>query len=86
MKDEIKKSYPHRKTKEVFTFDDGLAKQQGPFLTVARPILAALMLLKSPHNEDGEEGGGGGPDPDTVREVLEDALVMLGNANARSNV
>ena len=82
MKDEIKKSHGHRKTKDVFTFDDGLAEQQGPFLTVARPILAALMLLDSPPNEEGE----GGPDPDTVREMLEDALVMLGNANARLNV
>ena len=42
MKEEI------RKTKEVFAFDDGLAEQQGPFLTMARPILAALMNLDSP--------------------------------------
>ena len=82
MKDEIRKSHGHRKTKEVFTFDDGLAEKQGPFLTVARPTLAAMMLLDSPPNEEGE----GGPDPDTVREMLEDALVMLSNANARLNV
>ena len=48
MKDEIRKSHGHQKTKEVFTFDDGLAEQQGPFLSVAGPILAALMLLDSP--------------------------------------
>ena len=28
-------------------FDDGLDEQQGPFLTVARPILAVLMNLDS---------------------------------------
>ena len=82
MKEEIKKSHGHRKTKEVFSFDDGLAEQQGPFLTVARPILAALMILDSPPNDEGE----GGPDPEVVREMLEDALVLLGNANARLNV
>ena len=74
---EIRKSHGHRKTKEVFSFDDGLAEQQGPLLTVARPILAMLMNLDSPPNDEGE----GGPDPEVVREVLEDALVLLGNAN-----
>ena len=82
MKEEIRKVHGHRKTKEVFSFDDGLAEQQGPFLAVARPILAALMNLDSPPNEEGE----GGPDPEVVREMLEDALVLLGNANARLNV
>ena len=70
------------KPKRFFSFDDGLAEQQGPFLTVARPILAALMNLDSPSNDEGE----GGPDPQVVREMLEDALVLLGNANARLNV
>ena len=82
MKEEIRKSHGHRKTKEVFSFDDGLAEQQGPFLTVARPILAALMNLDTPPNDEGE----GGPDPEVVREMLEDALVLLGNANACLNV
>ena len=81
MKDGIRKSHGHRKTKEVFIFDVDLSEQQGPFLTVARPNLAALMLTDSPPNEEGE----GGPDPVAVREMLEDALVMLGNANARLN-
>ena len=82
MKEEIRKSHGFQKTKDVFAFDDGLAEQQGPFITVARPILSALMLLDSPPDEDGE----GGPDPDVIREMLEDALVMLGNANARLNI
>lgn len=56
MKDEIRKSHGHQKTKEVFTFDDGLAEQQGPFLSVAGPILAALMLLDLPPNKEGEGG------------------------------
>ena len=48
MKEEIRKSHGHRETKEVFSFDDGLAEQQGPFLTVARPTLAALMNHDTP--------------------------------------
>ena len=82
MKEEIKKSHGFRKTKEVFAFDDGLAEQQGPFIAVARPILSALSLLDSPLDEEGE----GEPDPDAIRAILEDALVMLGNANDRLNI
>ena len=78
MKEEIRKSHGHRKTKEVSSFDDGLAEQQGPFLKVARPILAALMNLDSPPPPYGE--GEGGPDPEVVREILEQW------ANARLNV
>jgi len=39
----------------VFSFDDGLAEQQGPFLTVARPILAELTNLDSPLMTKGME-------------------------------
>ena len=49
---------------------------------MARPILAALMNLDPLSNDEGE----GGPDLGVVREMLEDALVLLGNANARLNV
>ena len=38
--------------------------------------------MTPPPNDEGE----GGPDPEVVREMLEDALVLLGNANARLNV
>ena len=38
--------------------------------------------MTPPPNDEGE----GGPDPEVVWEVLEDALVLLGNANARLNV
>ena len=47
MKEKIRKSHGFQKTKNVFAFDDGLAEQQGPFITVARPMLSALMLLDS---------------------------------------
>jgi len=73
-KEEIRKSHGRRKTKEVFSFNDGLAEQQGPFLTVARPILTALMNLDSSPNDEGE----GGTDPEVVREMLEDALGSAG--------
>ena len=73
----------HRLTK-VFSFDDGLAEQQGSILTVASPVLAALITLDSPlsPNDDGE----GDPDPEVVQEMLEDALVLLGDVNSRLNV
>ena len=47
MKEKIRKSHGFQKTKNVFAFDDGLAEQQGPFITVTRPMLSALMLLDS---------------------------------------
>ena len=42
MKGELEKRHGYTKTKELFTFDDGLAEHQSPFLVVARPLLAAL--------------------------------------------
>ena len=48
LKEEIRRSYGHRKTNEVSSFDDGLAEQQRHFLTVAKPITAALIDLDSP--------------------------------------
>jgi hypothetical protein len=46
---------------------------------VACPLLAALMALDDPGDE------GDGPDPDSIKNYLEDALVMLGNAHVRLN-
>ena len=51
------------------------------YMCVARPILSALSALDA-ISEDGEPDG---PDPETIKAMLEDALVMLGNANARLN-
>ena len=48
MNEEIRKSHGHRKNKEGFSFDDGLTEQYKLFLTVARPILAALINLDFP--------------------------------------
>ena len=76
MKEEIRKMHGYLKTKDVFAFDDALAEKQGTFLLTARPIIAALD-----HPSEAEEG----PDPDLVKGMLEDALVLLGNANVRLN-
>ena len=79
MKEALRKHHGHLKTKDVLAFDEGLAEQQAPFVMVARPLLAALTALDGP----GEEGEG--PDPDSIKGYLEDALVMLGNAHVRLN-
>ena len=84
MKEYIRQTFGHFKTKEVLTFDDGLAERQAPFLTVVRPIATALEKLDSPDLID-DEGDTTGPDPDEIKCLLEDALVLLGNANVRLN-
>ena len=81
MKEDIKKRHEYTKTKEVFAFDDGLAERQAAFIVVARPILAALSALDSVGGEDDAEA----VDPDEIKDLLEDALVLLGNANFRLN-
>lgn len=79
MKEALRKQHGNLKTKDILSFDEGLAEQQAPFVMVARPLLAALTALDAP----GEEGEG--PDPDTIKDYLEDALVLLGNAHVRLN-
>lgn len=81
MKEDIKKRHGYTKTKELFAFDDGLAERQAAFIVVARPILAALSALDSVGGEDDAEA----VDPDEIKDLLEDALVLLGNANFRLN-
>jgi len=81
MKEELKKRHGYTKTKELFTFDDGLAERQSAFLVVAHPLLATLTAL---YNSGGEDEGDG-PDPDAIKDLLKDALVLLGNANFRLN-
>ena len=82
MKDDIRKKHGQSKTREVFSFDDGLPEKQAAFLLTARPILAALTALDG----TGEEVNEDEPfDPDVIRRMLEDALVLLGNANACLN-
>ena len=83
MKGELKRGmHGYTKTKELFPFDDGLAERQSAFLIMARPLLAALTALDSSGGEDEDEG----PDPDAIKDLLEDALVLLGNTNFRLNV
>ena len=81
MKEDIKKRHGYTKTKELFAFDDGLAERQAAFIVVARPILAALSALDCVGGEDDAEA----VDPDETKDLLEDALVLLGNANLRLN-
>ena len=81
MKEKIKKRHGYTKTKDLFTFNDGLAERQSAFLVVARPLLAALTALDNSGGEDEDDG----PDPDTIKDLLDDALVLLGNANFRLN-
>ena len=81
MEEELKKRHGYTKAKEPFTFDDGLAEHQSAFLVVAHPLLAALTALDSSGGEDEDEGA----DPDAIKDQLEDALVLLGNANFKLN-
>ena len=83
-KDYMRQKFGHPKTKEILAFDEGLAERQTPFLTVARPIATALAKLDANDVLD-EEGNESGPDPDEIKNLLEDALVLLGNANVRLN-
>ena len=77
MKEALRNRHGYVKTKDVLAFDESLADQQTPLLMVTRPLLAALMALNSPDDE--------GPDPDSIKDYLEDALVMLRNAHVRLN-
>ena len=45
---------------------------------LAPSVLAALTALDNSGGEDQDEG----PDPDAIKDLLEDALVLRGNANA----
>ena len=81
-KEHIKQKFGYHKTKDIFASDDGLVERQTPFLAVARPIAAALERLEETPDPDDEVAG---PDPHEIKAFLEDALVLLGNANFRLN-
>ena len=81
MKEDIKKRHRYTKTKELFAFDDGLAERQAAFIVVARPILAALSALNSVGGEDDAET----VDPEEIKDLLEDALVLLGGKSSFQN-
>ena len=42
MKDDIKHVHGFTKTKDEFTFDDGLADKQAPFISAVRLLVCAL--------------------------------------------
>ena len=83
-KEYMRQKFGHHKTKDVLAFDEGLAERQSPFLTVACPIATALEKLDATDVLD-DDGNESGPDPDEIKCLLEDALVLLGNANVRLN-
>ena len=62
---------------ESFSFDEGLAERQAHILTAVRPIVAALEALDLKPEEDEEDSA---PKPDDMKEMLEDALALHGNA------
>ena len=72
MKEEIKKKHGYYKTKESFSFDEGLAERQASILTAVRPIVVALKVLDFNPEEDEEDSG---PEPDDIKVMLEDALL-----------
>lgn len=80
MKEHIVKKFGYHKTKDVFSTDEAIAARQAPFITVARPLAAALEILEDPSDDEDQ-----GIDPDVIKALVEDALVLLGNANMRLN-
>ena len=50
---------------------------------VARPLLAALTALDDVNGSKEDESED--VDPDAIKDLLEDALVLLGNAHFRLN-
>ncbi|CAB4019461.1 Hypothetical predicted protein [Paramuricea clavata] len=78
MKEKIKRVHGLSQTKDLFTFDEGLADKQAPFISVVRPLVSALQALEPTEVDvDGDEPSG--PDPDH-------AIVLLGNAHCRLNI
>ena len=76
--------FGNHKTKELSALDEGLAERETPFLAVAHPIAAAFESLDTPYilDEDARESGS---DSDEIKSFLEEALILLENANIRLN-
>ncbi|CAB4008128.1 Hypothetical predicted protein [Paramuricea clavata] len=85
MKEDIKRVHGLSRTKDLFTFDEGLADKQAPFISVVRPLVSALQALE-PTEVDVDEVEPSGPDPDHIKALIEDAIVLLGNAHCRRNI
>lgn len=85
LKEGIKCVHGVPRTKDLFTFDEGLADKQAPFITVVRPLVSALQLLEQSGDADEDGVEPSGPDPDHIKALIEDAIVLLGNARCRLN-
>ena len=85
MKDDIKRVHGVTRTKDLFSFDDGLADKQAPFISAVRPLICALQSLETVGGEDDDDEEIRGPDPDHIKALIEDAIVLLGNAHCRLN-
>ena len=46
MKEDIKRVHGLSRTKDLFTFDEGLADKQAPFISVVQPLVTALQELE----------------------------------------
>ena len=83
MKQDIKRRHGYTKTKELFAFDYGLVELQSALLVVARPLLAALTEFDDLHGRTQSESED--VDLDAIKDLLEDTIVLLGNAHLRLN-
>ncbi|PFX14795.1 putative RNA-directed DNA polymerase from transposon BS [Stylophora pistillata] len=84
MKEDIERVYGLSQTKDLFIFDEGLAAKQASFISV-RPLVSALQALEPTGEVNVDEDVLSGPDPDHIKALIEDAIVLLGNAHCRLN-
>ncbi|XP_022806778.1 uncharacterized protein LOC111343852 [Stylophora pistillata] len=84
MKEDAKRVHGLSRTKDLFTFDEGLAAKQAPFMSV-RPLVSALQALEPTGEVNVDEDEPSSPDPDHIKALIEDAIVLLGNAHCCLN-
>ena len=85
MKEDIKRVHGLFRTKDLFTFDEGLADKQAHFNSVVRPLVSALQELDQTGEADVDGDEPLVPDPDHIKSLIEDAIVLLGSAHCRLN-
>ena len=69
----------------MFTFDEGLADKQAHFIYVVRPLVSAFQELEQTGEADVDGDEPLVPDPDHIKALIKDAIVLLGNAHCRLN-
>ena len=82
MKEDIKRVHGLSRTKDL---TKGLADKQAPFISVVRPLVSALQELEQTSKADVESDGPLGLDPDYIKALVEDAIVLPGNGHCRLN-